>query len=1058
MWIVRLALRRPYTFVVVALVILILGPLVIFRTPTDIFPNINIPVVSIIWNYGGLSAEEMANRIINLTERSLTTTVDDIEHIESQSLNGISVVKVFFQPNANINKAIAQVTAISQTQLRQLPAGTTPPLVITYSASSVPIIQLALSGQKLSEQQLFDLGVNFIRTRLVTIPGAAIPYPYGGKQRQIEVDLNTTALQSKGLSPLDVVNAVNAQNLILPAGTSKIGPLEYDVDINGSPQTVEDLNQLPVKTMGSTTIYIRDVGFVRDGFPPQTNIVRVNGQRASLLTVLKTGKASTLDIIAGIKQMLPRIQAGLPPELQIRPLADQSIFVRASIDGVVREALIAACLTGLMILIFLGNWRSTVIIATSIPLSILTSIIVMSALGETINIMTLGGLALAVGILVDDATVEIENINRNIAQGKEIERAILDGAQQIAVPAFVSTLAICIVFVPMFFLTGVAKYLFVPLAEAVVFAMLASYLLSRTLVPTMAKYLLKGHEAEADHLPATSRNPLVRWQIGFEKAFERFRERYHAMLETALHRRRAVLLGFLAFSMASLGVFLPWLGEDFFPAVDSGQFKLHLRARTGTRIEETARLCDLVERSIREQVPQDQISSIIDNIGLPYSGINLSYSNSAPIGSADADILVSLARHHAPTAQYVHDLRLKLAGEFPGVSFSFLPADIVSQILNFGLPAPINVQVVGQNLEANHAFADKLFEHMNHIPGISDLRIHQPFNQPKLHLTVDRTKAEQVGYTQRDLASNLLISLSGSFQTSPTFWLDPKTGVSYSIVTQTPQYRMDSLQQLENIPLTGGGTQARARAQILGSLASINRGTGMAVISHYDIQPVIDIFGSVQGRDLGGVSRDLDKIVNDAQKQLPRGSALVVRGQIKTMHSSYIGLLGGLVFSILLVYLLIVVNFQSWLDPFIIISALPAALAGIVWILFLTRTTVSVPALTGAIMCMGVATANSILVVSFAREQMAEGKDALTAALQAGFTRFRPVLMTALAMIIGMVPMALSLGEGGEQNAPLGRAVIGGLVFATVATLFFVPVFFSCLRGLRARPVKVDEA
>ena len=1056
MWIVRLALRRPYTFVVAALVIMILGPFVIFRTPTDIFPNINIPVVSILWNYAGLNAEEMSNRIINQTERALTTTVDDIEHIESQSLNGISVVKVFFQPHANINKAIAQVTAISQTQLRQLPPGTTPPLVITYSASSVPIIQLALSGQKLSEQQLFDLGVNFIRTRLVTIPGVAIPYPYGGKQRQIVVDLNTTALQSKGLSPLDVVNAISAQNLILPAGTSKIGALEYDVDINGSPQTVEELNQLPVKTMGSTTIYIRDVAFVRDGFPPQTNIARVNGQRASLLTVLKTGNSSTLDIIAGIKQKLPAIQSGLPPELQIRPLADQSIFVRASINGVLREAMIAACLTGLMILIFLGNWRSTVIIAVSIPLSILASIIVMSALGETINIMTLGGLALAVGILVDDATVEIENINRNIAQGKEIERAILDGAQQIAVPAFVSTLAICIVFVPMFFLTGVARYLFVPLAEAVVFAMLASYLLSRTLVPTMAKYLLKGHEAEADHVPRESRNPLVRMQIRFEKAFERFRERYHDLLESALHRRRAVLLGFIGFAVGSLAVLIPWLGQDFFPSVDSGQFKLHLRARTGTRIEETARLCDLVEHSIREQIPQDQVASIIDNIGLPYSSINLSYSNSAPIGPADADILVSLAEHHAPTAQYVHDLRMRLAREFPGVTFAFLPADIVSQILNFGLPAPIDVQIIGYDMDANREFADKLFERMKYVPGVADLHIHQPFNQPKLHINVDRTKAEQVGYTQRDVASNLLISLSGSFQTSPTFWLNPKTGVSYSIVAQTPQYRMDSLQNLENIPVTGGGTPARP--QILGSLGSIKRGAGMAVISHYDIQPVIDIFGSVQGRDLGGVSREIDQIVNDAQKELPRGSSLVVRGQIKTMRSSYVGLLSGLVFSIVLVYLLIVVNFQSWLDPFIIISALPSALAGIVWILFMTRTTISVPALTGAIMCMGVATANSILVVSFAKEQMVEGKDSITAALQAGFTRFRPVLMTALAMIIGMVPMALGMGEGGEQNAPLGRAVIGGLVFATVATLFFVPAFFSLLHGLKARPAGTEVA
>jgi multidrug efflux pump subunit AcrB len=1047
MWIVRLALRRPYTFVVVAILLLILGPIVIFRTPTDIFPNINIPVVSILWNYSGLNAQEMSDRIVFLTERSLTTTVDDIAHSESQSLNGIAVVKVFFQPNVKIEKAIAQITAISQTQLRQLPPGITPPLVITYSASSVPIVQLAMSGQKLSEQQLFDLGVNFIRTRLVTIPGCAIPYPYGGKQRQVQVDLNTQELQSKGLSPMDVVNAISAQNLILPAGTSKIGDFEYDVDLNGSPRTVQELNDLPIKTMGNTTIYIRDVAYVRDGFPPQTNIVRVDGHRAALLTVLKNGNASTLDIISGIKTLLPRILGGLPQQLDVHLLADQSLFVRASIDGVVKEAVIAACLTGIMILIFLGSWRSTVIIAASIPLSILTSIIVLSALGETINIMTLGGLALAVGILVDDATVEIENINRNLAMGKEIEHAILDGASQIAVPAFVSTLAICIVFVPMFFLSGVARYLFVPLAEAVVFAMLTSYLLSRTLVPTMAKYLLRGHEAETGHL-GSSRNPFVRMQTRFEQAFERFREAYHRLLEQCLHHGSAFILSFFAICLVSLILLIPWLGEDFFPSVDSGQFKLHFRARTGTRIEETARIADLVEQSIRDQIPPDEIGSVIDNIGLPYSSINLSYSTSAPIGPADADILVSLSPKHAPTAKYVHDLRIGLAREFPGVTFSFLAADIVSQILNFGLPSPIDIQVVGYNQQANRDFAGKLLQRLRYVEGTTDLRIQQPFDQPKLHINVDRTKAQLVGFTERDVASNLLISLSGSFQTAPTFWLDPKNGVSYSITTQTPQYRVDSLQSLENIPITG---TSGARPGILASLASIDRGAGAAVVSHYDIQPVIDIYGSVQGRDLGGVSGDVNKVIKDSEMELPRGSQVIVRGQIQTMRASYLGLLGGLLFAIILVYLLIVVNFQSWLDPFIIIAALPAALAGIVWFLFITGTALSVPALTGSIMCMGVATANSILVVSFAREQMEEGKDAIAAALQAGFTRFRPVLMTALAMIIGMVPLAMGLGEGGEQNAPLGRAVIGGLLLATAATLFFVPVFFSVLHAMRSR-------
>jgi CzcA family heavy metal efflux pump len=1048
MWIVRLALRRPYTFVVVALLLLILGPIVILRTPTDIFPNINIPVVSVLWNYSGLSAQDMSDRIVSQTERALTTTVDNIQHIESQSLNGIAVVKVFFQPGANIERALAQITAISQTQLRQLPQGTTPPLVITYNASSVPILQLALSGNRLSEQQLFDYGVNFIRTRLITVPGVAIPWPYGGKQRQVQVDLNTQALQSKGLSPMDVVNAISAQNLILPSGTSKIGQFEYDIDLNGSPKQVAELNDLPIKTVGTNTIYIRDVAYVRDGFPPQTNIVRVNGKRATLLTVLKSGRNSTLDIIKGIKSLLPVIETTLPQDLHVQPLADQSLFVRASIDGVLKEATIAACLTAIMILIFLGSWRSTVIIAVSIPLSILTSVIVLSALGETINIMTLGGLALAVGILVDDATVEIENINRNVAEGKEIQQAILDGAAQIAVPAFVSTLAICIVFVPMFFLTGVARFLFVPLGEAVVFAMLASYLLSRTLVPTMAKYLLRGHEQEVGHIPSQSPNPLVRLQFRFEQAFERFRDAYHGWLEWCLQHQRTFMTAFFAGCLASLVILVPFLGQDFFPAVDSGQFKLHMRARTGTRIEETARLADLVEQYIRQQIPQGEIGSIIDNIGLPYSSINLSYSNSAPIGTSDADVLVTLNENHRPTDEYVHDLRLKLAQQFPGVTFAFLPADMVSQILNFGLPSPIDIQIVGNNLQANRQFADGLLERLRYIPGTADLRIQQAFDQPYLHINVDRTRAQQVGFTQRDVATNLLISLSGSFQTSPTFWLDPKNGVSYSIAAQTPQYRVDSLQALENIPVSG---PTGRNPEILASLASFNRGTGMGVISHYDIQPVIDIFGSAQGRDLGGVARDIYRVVGQLNQQLPRGSQVIIRGQIDTMRSSYTGLLSGLLFSIVLVYLLIVVNFQSWLDPFIIISALPAALAGIAWFLFVTHTTLSVPALTGSIMCMGVATANSILVVSFAKEQMAEGRDAISAALQAGFTRFRPVLMTAMAMIIGMVPMAVGMGEGGEQNAPLGRAVIGGLLLATVATLFFVPVFFSVLHGIRVR-------
>jgi multidrug efflux pump subunit AcrB len=1051
MWIVRLALRRPYTFVVMALLILILGTLSVFTTPTDIFPDINIPVIAIIYGYGGMSAEDISQRIVVIFERGLTATVNDVEHIESQSLNGLGVIKVFFHPNVRIDMAMAQITAIAQSGLRQDPPGTTPPFILAYNASSVPIIQLALSGKGLSEQQLNDLASNFLRNQLATVQGAVFPNPYGGKQRQIIVDLDKAALQAKGLSPNDVVNAIGAQNLILPAGTVKIGSREEDVDMNGSPKSIEEMNDLPIKTVGTNTIYIRDVAHVRDGNPPQTNIVLVDGQRAALMTVLKLGSTSTLDIIKQIKERLPVVLAGLPPEFRVRPIADQSLFVRASINGVVREAVIAACLTGLMILIFLGSWRSTLIIAISIPLSILTSIILLGAIGQTINIMTLGGLALAVGILVDDATVEIENINRNLAQGKETIQAILDGAQQIAVPAFVSTLSICIVFVPMFFLTGVARYLFVPLAEAVVFAMLASYMLSRTLVPTMARYLLKAHEEESAEKSLASANPLVRLQGHFEQQFERLRNSYRGVLQNCLAHRIIFPLGFLAVCAASL-LLIPWLGEDFFPSVDAGQIKLHVRAPTATRIEETAALCGEIEQSIHELIPANEIEGVIDNIGLPYSAYNYAYSTSAPIGPEDADIMISLAAKHRSTDQYIHDLRLRLTNEFPGVMFYFPPADIVSQILNFGLPAPIDIQITGRDVDGNHQFANDLMKQLSSVTGIADLRIQQPFNQPKLHINVDRTKTMQAGFTQRDVAGNLLVSLSGSFQTSPSYWLDPKSGVSYFVATEAPQYEFQSLQDLQNIPVAGGGS--RAPWQMLANLGTISRGEGMATVSHYDAQTMIDIFGSTQGRDLGGVARDIDAIVSRNRSRLPRGSQLFVRGQIDTMHSSFAGLLAGLGFAILLIYLLIVVNFQSWLDPFIIISALPSALAGIVWMLFITHTTISVPALTGSIMCMGVATANSILVVSFSKERIQEGLNPLQAAEEAGFTRFRPVIMTAMAMIIGMLPMALGLGEGGEQNAPLGRAVIGGLLLATVATLLFVPSVYSLIHGSRKEPTR----
>ena len=1040
MWIVALALRRPYTFIVMALLLLILSPIVIYRTPTDIFPNINIPVISIVWNYTGLPPQDMANRVTTVSERALTTLVDNIDHIESQSLTGISVVKIFFRPQANIQTALAQTTAISQTILRGLPAGATPPLIIQYSASSVPIVQVGLSSKTLPEQSLFDLGVNFIRTQLVTVQGAAIPWPYGGKQRQIQVDLNTPALQANHLAPVDIVNAVSAQNLVLPSGTAKLGSLEYQVELNASPKTIQELNDIPVKTVNGATIYLRDVAHVRDGFSPQTNIVRQDGVRGALLSVLKNGGASTVDIVKNIRDMMPRIEATLPPGLDVRMLFDQSLFVRAAIQGVVREALTAACLTAAMILLFLGNWRSTLIIAISIPLSILTSVIVLSALGETFNIMTLGGLALAVGILVDDATVEIENIERNLGMHKELKTAILDGAQQIAVPAFVSTLSICIVFVPMFFLTGVARYLFVPLAEAVVFAMLASYLLSRTLIPTLVMYLLRGHELDTHKPPATF---LGRLQKGFERRFEQLRQSYRNTLETAMHHRRVFVAGFLGFCLASGGLVF-FLGRDFFPAVDAGQMRLHVRARAGLRIEETARLVDEVEGEIRRTIPRRQVSTILDNIGLPYSGINTSYSNSGTIGTSDAEILVNLNEDHRPTEEYVRELRRDLPQQFPGVEFYFQPADIVSQILNFGLPAPMDVQLVGPNYAQNYIVAQQIANKLRHVPGAVDVHVQQLMNDPTLHLDVDRVRAQQVGLTERDVASNLLVSLSSSFQTAPTFYLDPKNGVTYNLAVMSPQYRVDSLQALMNTPMASSTSTS---PQILANLASVTPRMSPAVVTHLNVMPVVDVYASVDGRDLGGVADDTQKVLAQFKDHLPRGTQLAVRGQVETMTSSFAGLSIGLVMSIVLVYLLIVVNFQSWLDPFIIITALPGALAGIVWMLFVTRTTLSVPALTGAVMCMGVATANSILMISFARERMREGMHPIEAAMEAGFTRMRPVVMTALAMIIGMLPMALGFGEGGEQNAPLGRAVIGGLLFATVATLLFVPVVFSMIHG-----------
>lgn len=1050
MWIVRLALARPYTFVVLALVIVLLTPVVLMRTPTDIFPDINIPVITLVWKYGGLDPQEMEERITSNSERAVTTLVNDVEHIESESIDGTSVVKIYFQPTANIQTALAQTTAIVQTIVKNLPPGTTSPLVLIFSASTVPVIQIGLTSDQLSEQQLFDFGNNFIRTQLATVQGAALPYPYGGKQREISVDIDSAALQSKGLSPVDIVNAIDAQNLILPTGSVKLGPLEYLVEMNGSPLSIEGLNDLPIKTVSGATIYMKDVAHIRDGFSPQTNIVRANGQRGALMSVYKTGGASTLDIVDRVKQVLQDYSSSLPESLHLTTFFDQSVFVRASIQGVLREALIAACLTALMILLFLGNWKSTLIIAISIPLSILVSILMLSALGETINIMTLGGLALAVGILVDDATVEIENINRNLAMGKETVQAILDGAQQIAVPAFVSTLCICIVFIPMFFLSGVAKFLFVPLAEAVIFAMLASYGWSRTIVPTMAMYLLTSEdEYHAEEHIGQKQGFFRGYQQGFERNFEKFREGYRRGLTSALDRPKLFGACFLGFCVLSVGL-VAVLGRDFFPAVDAGQIRLHFRARTGLRIEETARLADEVDSAIRETIPSRELQTILDNIGVPYSGINLSYSNSGTFGTSDAEIMVQLKGDRGkPTEAYINELREKLPQRFPGVQFFFQPADIVTQILNFGTPAPIDIAVTGANQSGNYVVAEKLANEIRHIPGAVDVHVQQALDQPALHLDFDRTRAQSVGLQARDVAENLLVSLSSSFQTSPAFWLDPKNGVSYNVAVQSPQYRVDSYQALQNTPVTGG--TRGGPPQIIGNLVNISTTARQAEISHYNVQRMINVYAAVDGRDLGSVSDEVLKMVGAVKNELPRGSHIEVRGQVQTMRSSFRGLALGLAGAIILAYLLIVVNFQSWLDPFIIITALPGALAGICWILLLTHTTLNVPSLTGAIMCMGVATANSILLVSFAREQLSEGKSAREAALQAGFVRMRPVLMTALAMIIGMVPMAIGLGEGGEQNAPLGRAVIGGLIFATFATLFFVPCVFSMIHGRRER-------
>jgi multidrug efflux pump subunit AcrB len=1039
-----------------SLLIALFGIRAALFTPTDIFPNINIPVVSVVWTYNGLTPNDMSGRVIYYYERYLSAQVGDIEHIESQSVSGYGVVKVFFQKGVDIAKALAQVTAASQTVLKLLPAGITPPYVLSFNASSVPILQLALSSRSLPQMKLFDLGQNFIRPQLATIQGAAVPSPYGGKILQVQVDLDQQAMQAHSVSAEEVVNAISVQNLVLPAGDQKIGKFDWNVALNASPVMLDKINDLPVKKINGTVIFVHDVAFVHQGSPPQLNMVRVNGARAVLMTILKTGSSSTLDIIDGIKSLLPRVQENLPSSLNLKAVGDQSVFVKAAVLGVIREAVLAAALVGVMILLFLGSWRSTVIILTEIPLAVLFSLTALAMLGETINVMTLGGLALAVGILVDDGTVTIENINFHLEQGKEIEPAILDGAQQIVIPAFVTLLCLCIVFVPMFQLGGVAGYLFRPMAEAVVFALIGSFLLSRTLVPTMANYLMRSHhhnvESHVGHghgAPAPrSRNPVLRFQQGFEARFERFRERYRSLLAMALDRPKTFMVGFLVCVVLSFGL-VPFLGSNFFPSVDSGQILMHVRAQPGTRIEETARLMEQIEQTVRATVPPEQLDNIVDNIGLPFSGINMAYQNTGTIGPEDGDALISLKEDHDATAGYVKTLRTVLPQKFPGTTFAFLPADIVSQILNFGLPAPIDVQVIGSKLKENYAYATDLLKRIRQVSGIADARIQQVLNYPQVNVEVDRTLAAEVGLTQRDVANSLLVTLSGSAQVKPNFWLNTENGVSYPIVAQMPQYRVKSISDLSNIPIT---SQDAGEPRYLGGLAHITQGPSPGVVSHYNVQPVIDVFGDIQGRDLGAISSDISKILSDTKKDLPRGSYVTVRGQVQTMNNAYSQLYLGLAAAVVLIYLVIVVNFQSWLDPFIIITGLPGALAGIVWTLFATGTTLSVPALTGAIMCMGIATANSILLVSFAREGMENGLDASTAAMEAGFTRFRPVLMTALAMIIGMVPMALAMGEGGEQNAPLGRAVIGGLAIATIATLFFVPTIFSVLHRKRRDP------
>ena len=1042
--VVRVALDKPYTFVVMSLLLLILGPLAALRTPTDIFPEIKIPVIAVAWQYTGLPSEQMAGRISTQFQRALTTTVNDIEHIEATSYAGIGIVKVFFQPGVNIAVANAQVTAISQVVVRQMPPGITPPLIINYNASTVPILQLALSGEGMSEQNLFDVGVNSVRPPLVTIPGAAIPFPYGGKQRLVQIDLNPAALQARNLSAQDVANALSAQNLIVPIGTQKIGGVEYSMRLNNAPNDILELGNLPIKSVNGAMVYIRDVANVHDGNSPQTSIVHVDGNRSVLMSVLKNGSTSTLAIVDGIKEKLQQIKSGLPENLKVQPINDQSLFVRAAISGVAIEGAIAAALTSLMILLFLGSWRSTIIIAISIPLSIMGAILGLAALGETLNIMTLGGLALAVGILVDDATVTIENINWHLEQGKDVETAILDGANQIVTAAFVSLLCICIVFVPMFFLQGVSRFLFVPMAEAVMLAMLFSFILSRTLVPTLSKFLLKPHAPHTDMhglpstLPAT-RNPLVKFQRNFEQSFENFRGVYHALLKMAMAARWKFVASFLGIVLLSLGL-TPYLGSNFFPSVDSGQILIHARLPVGTRVEESAARFAMIEKTIREVIPEEEITTLVDNIGLPPSSINLIYNNTGVIGAQDGDIQIALRKDHAPTTDYVRKLREVLPNAFPDTVFSFPPADIVSQILNFGAPAPIDIQIRGNNLAANFEYANKMLKAIKQVPGVADARIQQSSKSPILELKMDRTRAQEMGLTARDVTNNLLVNLAGSSQVAPTFWLNPANGVSYPIVMQTPQYNMDSLQSLNNLPVSSptGGSQ-----QVIAGLVDINRNSAQAVISQYDIQTMVQINATPQDRDLGAVAKDIRKVIASMESEAPRGTKVVLLGQVNTMEKAFSGLLFGLLGAVVLIYFLIVVNFQSWRDPLVIISALPAALAGIVWMLFTTRTTLSVPALTGAIMCMGVATANSVLVITFARERLAESGQAITAALDAGFVRFRPVLMTALAMVIGMLPMALGLGEGGEQNAPLGRAVIGGLIFATIATLIFVPVVFA---------------